>query len=97
LGTHPPCNRLRVPIWNQMDAVAMPISDVVIHRFAHLFVHIHGDEAMAKAREMVEQMRRKGDHGDADTWLQIVLEIGEFARANHGRVALGCYRGKVHG
>jgi hypothetical protein len=32
-----------------------------------------------------------------DTWLQIVLEIGELARANHGCVALGGYRGKVHG
>jgi len=80
-----------------MDAVAMPISDVVIHRFAHFFVHLHGDEATAKARDMMEQMRRKGDQDAADTWRQIILDIGELARANHGRVALSGYRGKVHG
>jgi hypothetical protein len=54
IGNSFPCNRLREPIWNQMQ-----------------------------------------DGGD--TWLQIVLEIGELARANHGCVALGGYRGKVHG
>jgi hypothetical protein len=77
--------------------IAMPVSDCVIRRFAHFFVHLHCDEAAAKARDMVDQMRRKGDQDGADTWLQIILEIGELARANHGRVALGGYRGKVHG
>jgi hypothetical protein len=59
---------------------AMLVSDCVIRRFAHLFAHLHGDEAIVKAREMMEQLRRKGDQDGADTWLQITMEIGEFAR-----------------
>jgi hypothetical protein len=61
-----------------MDAVAMPMSDLVIHRFAHLFIQLHGEKATAKAREMVEEMRRKGDHDGADTWLYIIKAIGEL-------------------
>jgi hypothetical protein len=33
----------------------MPLSDVDIQRFAHLFIQLHGDRATAKAREMVAQ------------------------------------------
>ena len=40
----------------------MPASDLDISRSAHLFIQLHGDEATVKAREMVEQMQRKGDH-----------------------------------
>jgi hypothetical protein len=32
--------------------------------------------ATAKAREMVEAMRRKGDEEGADTWLRIIVAIG---------------------
>jgi hypothetical protein len=39
-------------------------------------VHQHGDDATAKAREMVEKMRRRGDTEGADTWLRIIVAIG---------------------
>jgi hypothetical protein len=56
----------------------MSVSDLDIARSAHLFIELHGDEATAKAREMVEQMRRKGDNEGADTWLRIIVAIGEL-------------------
>lgn len=59
----------------------MPVSDLVIHRFAHLFIQLHGDMATAKAREMVERMRRKGDHDGADTWRHIVEAMGGLGGA----------------
>ena len=43
----------------------MPVSDLDIHRAAHQWIAKHRDEATAKAREMVEEMRRKGDEDDA--------------------------------
>jgi len=62
-----------------MDGVAMPIPDlVVIHRFAHLLIQLHGATAVARAREMAEKMRRKGDHEGADTWLYIVQAMSEL-------------------
>ena len=54
----------------------MPLSDLDIHRSAALWIQKHGDRATAKAREMVEQMREKGDHEGADTWLRIIVAIG---------------------
>ena len=56
----------------------MPTSDVDIHRTAHHFIQLHGDRATARAREMVEAMRRKGDNEGADTWLRIIVAIGEL-------------------
>jgi len=56
----------------------MPVSDLDIARSAHLFIQLHGDEATAKAREMVVQMRRRGDNDGADTWLRIIVAIGEL-------------------
>ena len=47
-------------------------------RLAHLFIQLDGEQAMAKAREMVERMRRKGDHEGADKWLRIIVAIGEL-------------------
>ena len=38
----------------------------------------HGDDATTRAREMVKQMRRKGDNDVADTWLRIIVAIGEL-------------------
>jgi hypothetical protein len=54
----------------------MPASDLDIHRSAHLWIQRHGDQAVAKAREMVEEMRRKGDADGADIWLRIIAAIG---------------------
>jgi len=51
-------------------------SDLDIHRSAHLWIRTHGNNAVAKAREVVEPMRRKGDNEGADTWRRIIVAIG---------------------
>jgi hypothetical protein len=61
----------------------MPASDFEIHRAAYLY----SNEATARAREMVERMRRGGDHDGADTWLRIIVAIGEFGEP--GRLRRG--------
>jgi len=49
------------------------------------FVNVGGSgKATAKAREMVERMRRKGDHEGADTWLRIIVAIGELGEPPTG-------------
>jgi hypothetical protein len=48
----------------------MPTSDRDIQRSAHLFIQLHADEAVAKAR--------KGDHERADKWPLIIVAIGEL-------------------
>jgi hypothetical protein len=54
----------------------MPPSDLDVQRTAHLWIQQHGDDATAKAREKVDQMRGKGDVEGADTWLRIIVAIG---------------------
>jgi hypothetical protein len=54
----------------------MPTSDLEIHRAAYQWIAQHGDDAVAKAREMVETMRQRGDAEGADTWLRIIIAIG---------------------
>jgi hypothetical protein len=56
----------------------MPPSDLDITRTAHLLIQQHGDEATARARAKVEEMRRMGDTEGADTWLRIIVAIGEL-------------------
>jgi hypothetical protein len=56
----------------------MPISDFDIQRLAHLFIQLDGEQAIANARKMVEEMRRKGDNEGADKWLRILVAIGEL-------------------
>jgi len=56
----------------------MPISDFDIQRLAHLFIQLDGEQAIAKAREMVEKMRRKSDEESADKWLRVIVAIGEL-------------------
>ena len=58
----------------------MPISDFDIQRLAHLFIQLDGEQAIAKARKMVEEMRRKGDHEGVDKWLRIIVAIGELGK-----------------
>ena len=53
----------------------VPVSDLDIHRSVHLWIQTHGENATAKAREMVETMRKKGDNDGADVWL-IIAAIG---------------------
>jgi hypothetical protein len=50
----------------------MPPSDLDIYRSAHLWIQTHGEHTTAKAREMVEVMREKGDKDGVDTWLTAV-------------------------
>jgi hypothetical protein len=54
----------------------MPVSDIDIAGAAHQWIQLHGDAATAKARAMVEEMRRKGDKDGADAWLRIIVAIG---------------------
>ena len=56
----------------------MATSDFDIELAARRWMQQHGDEAMAKAREMVDDMRRKGDADGADTWLRIIVAIGDL-------------------
>jgi hypothetical protein len=48
---------------------------------APLFFELHGDDATAKAREIVVEMRRRGDSDGADTWLRIIVAIGTLGDA----------------
>jgi hypothetical protein len=54
----------------------MPPSDLDIQRTAHLWIQQHGDDATAKARQKVDEMRRSGDTEGADIWLRIIVAIG---------------------
>jgi hypothetical protein len=54
----------------------MPVSDGEIDRLARRWIEQHGQQAVAKAREMVEYMRQKGDNESADTWLRVIAAIG---------------------
>jgi hypothetical protein len=54
----------------------MPLSDLDIARAAHLLIQQHGDNATAKAREKVDEMRRRRDIEGADSWLRIIVAIG---------------------
>jgi hypothetical protein len=56
----------------------MRSSDLEINHYAHLFIQQHGDQATARAREMVEKMRKIGDQEGADMWLRVIVAIGEL-------------------
>ena len=56
----------------------MAAPDLDIRRTAYLFVRLHGDAAAGRARMIAERMRRKGDNDGADTWLRIIVAIGEL-------------------
>lgn len=45
----------------------MSVSDLDIFRTANTWLQLHGDRAVAKAREMSAQFRAKGDDEGADT------------------------------
>ena len=62
----------------------VPVSDFDIQYSAHLCIQLHGDGAMAKAREMVEQMRRNGDEEGAEVWLRIIVVIGTLGEPPTG-------------
>lgn len=53
----------------------MPLSDLDVQRQAYSWIQRHGEGAVGKAREMVEEMRRKGDHDAADVWLRVIVAL----------------------
>ena len=55
--------------------LTMPVSDIDIQHTAHLWIQQHGDNALSKARAMVEKMHRRGDDEGADVWLRIIAAI----------------------
>ena len=67
----------------------MQVSDLDIQRAARSLIQQHGENATAKARERIEQMRHRGDAEGADHWLRIIVAIGTLgappADARHGR------------
>ena len=58
----------------------MTVSDLDIFRSANLHLDQHGDQAVAKAREMVRTMKRRGDHDGADAWLRIIVTLEAMQR-----------------
>ncbi|MGO8920978.1 MAG: hypothetical protein ACLQJR_34230 [Stellaceae bacterium] len=56
----------------------MLVSNRDIQRAARSLIQQHGEDATAKARERVEQMRRRGDAEGANHWLRITVAIGEL-------------------
>jgi hypothetical protein len=61
-----------------MPVAKMPVSDLDIRRAANLWIQQHGDAALARARQRVEGMRRKGDEKGEDTWVRIIVAITEL-------------------
>ena len=53
----------------------MVVSDPDIHRAARLHLERHGDEAVAKARDMVRNLKERGENEAADTWLPRLQNI----------------------
>ena len=53
----------------------MTVSDLDILRWAHLHLERYGDQAVAKAREMVRTLKERGDNDGADTWLRVIVAI----------------------
>ena len=53
----------------------MTVSDLDILRAAHLHLERDGEQAVAKAREMVRTLKERGDNDGADTWLRIIVTM----------------------
>jgi hypothetical protein len=52
------------------------MSDFDIQSDARQWIQQHGEQAIAKARGMVETMRLQGDAEGVDIWLRIFVAIG---------------------
>jgi hypothetical protein len=53
-------------------------------RAAHRHLDRYGDEAVAKAREMVRTLKDHGDNDGADTWLRMIVALETNAQAPSG-------------
>ncbi len=62
----------------------MTVSDLDILRSAHLHLGRYGDQAVAKAREMVRTLKERGDNDGADAWLRIIVTIETVHRGPNG-------------
>jgi hypothetical protein len=51
-----------------------------------MWLELHGEDAIAEARRMAQDMQAKGDRSGADTWLQIIIAIEELQRNGPGRL-----------
>jgi hypothetical protein len=60
----------------------MVVSDSDIHRAARLHLERRGHEAVAKARDMVRNLKEGGDNEAADTWLRIIVAIEVLQRGS---------------
>jgi hypothetical protein len=75
-----------VVLVGQKKAVAIAVRNVLImdpdiHRAARLHLERYGDEAVAKARDIVRKLKERGDNEAADTWLRIIVAIEVLQRA----------------
>ncbi len=75
----------------------MTVSDLDILRAAHLHLQRYGDQAVAKAREMVRTLKERGDDDGADTWLRIIVAIETMRQGPSGpllaRIAVDIHAG----
>jgi hypothetical protein len=62
----------------------MTVSELDILRSAHLHLERYGDQAVAKAREMVRTLKERGDNDGADTWLRIIVAIETMRQESSG-------------
>jgi hypothetical protein len=62
----------------------MTVSDLDILRSAHLHLDRYGDQAVAKAREMVRTLNERDDNDGADTWLRMIVTIEIIHRGPNG-------------
>jgi hypothetical protein len=53
----------------------MAINDHYVQRTARIYSEIHGDQAVARARERVADLHKRGDPIGADMWLRIIVAI----------------------
>jgi hypothetical protein len=64
----------------------MTSSDLEILRSAKLFLELHGDDAVTKARDLVRTMRERDDNDGADAWLRIIVAIETIRQKTGGGV-----------
>jgi hypothetical protein len=62
----------------------MTVSDLDIFRAANMHLELYGDQAVAKAREMVRTLKERGDNDGADTWLRIIVALETLHREPDG-------------
>lgn len=58
----------------------MAVNDHYVQRTARSFSEIHGDQAVARARERVADLQKRGDPIGADMWLRIIVAIEGLRR-----------------